>query len=185
MSYDVFYSGEISIAPPLTQEAASLFTSIVLLERTAQTKYFFDKIAASPEPDLPYYGGLLELTDDNSKIIPEEGESNPGAGMWLRLMAEYFFAPRGYSLDGSITWTSDDDAEDRGCIYAKDQQIEVVDDRIENSGPSWSPTPYASNGIKQAILKLVESADSAGCSPDLTVVATPDVEALRLISQGL
>jgi len=24
-----------------------------------------------------YYGGLLELSEDDSKIIPEEGESNP------------------------------------------------------------------------------------------------------------
>ena len=42
----------------------------------------------------------LELSEDDSKIIPEEGESNPGAGMWLRLLAKYFFASRGYSLDG-------------------------------------------------------------------------------------
>jgi hypothetical protein len=185
MSYDVFYNGKISIAPPLAEADAAIFAAIVMLERTEPTDFFFDAIAASPEPDLPYYGGLLELTDDNSMVLPEEGESNPGAGMWLRLLAKYFFGSRGYSLDGSITWTSDDDADDRGCIYAKDQQVEVVDDHIVNSGPNWSPTPYASDGVKRAILTLVESADSAGCSPGLTVVGTPDVESLRLISQGL
>ena len=185
MSYNVFYNGEISITPPLTEADAIIFAAIVTSERTEPTNFFFDAIAASDEPDLPYYGGLLELSEDYSKIIPEEGESNPGAGMWLLLLAKYFFASRGYSLDGSISWMADDDADDRGCIYAKDQQVEIVDDHIENAGPSWSPTPYASDGIKQAILNLIESADSTGCTPDLTVVSATDVEALRLMSEGL
>ena len=83
--------------------------------------------------------------------------------MWLRLLAKYFFASRGYSLDGSIWWTADDDVDDRGCIFAKGKQLEVIEDRIVNAGPSWSPSPYASDGVKQAIVKLVESADNTGC----------------------
>jgi hypothetical protein len=130
MSYDVFYNGEISVTPPMTEDDAAIFAAIVKSERTEQTSFFFDAIAASEEPDLPYYGGLLELSEDDSKIIPEEGESNPGVGMWLRLLAKYFFASRGYSLDGSISWMADDDADDRGCIYAKGQQVEIVDDHI-------------------------------------------------------
>src|ERR1700726_1821953 len=115
MSYEVFYNGEISLTPPLTEADAALFAAIVMSERTERTNFFFNAITASSEPDLPYYGGLLELSDDSSKIIPEEGESNPGAGMWLRLLAKYFFASRGYSLDGRITWPSDEDAAGRGC----------------------------------------------------------------------
>ena len=185
MSYDVFYNGEISITPPLTEADAAIFAAIVKSERTEQTKFFFDAIAASEEPDLPYYGGLLELSEDDSKIIPEEGESNPGSGMWLRLLAKYFFASRSYSLDGQISWTSDDDADDRGCIFAKDQQVEVIEDHIINAGPSWSRTPYASKDVKEAIQNLVDSADSAGCSDDLTVVSAANVEALQLLSKGM
>jgi hypothetical protein len=185
MSYDVFYNGEISITPPLTDADSALIAAIVNLERTEETKFFFDAIAASDEPDEPYYGGLLECSDDNAKIIPEEGESNPGAGKWMRLLAKYFFASRGYSLDGQISWTSDDDADDRGCIFAKDQQVEVIDDHIINAGPSWSRSSYASEDVKEAIQNLVDSADSAGCSDDLTVVSAANVEALQLISAGL
>jgi len=50
-----------------------------------------------------------------------------------------------------------------------------------NAGPSWAPTPYASNDVKQAISDLVDSADDAGCSDDLTVVSAAKVEALNLI----
>jgi len=185
MSYDVFYNGEISITPPMTDADAAIFTATVKSEHTEETKFFFDAIAASDEPDEPYYGGLLELSEDNDKIIPEEGESNPGAGKWMRLMARYFFASRGYSLDGLISWTSDDDADDRGCIFAKDQQVEVIDDHIVNAGPSWSRSSYASEDVKEAIQNLVDSADSAGCSDDLTVVSAANVEALQLLSKGM
>ena len=62
MSYDVFYNGEISITPPMTDADAAIFTAIVKSEHTEETKFFFDAIAASDEPDEPYYGGLLELS---------------------------------------------------------------------------------------------------------------------------
>jgi hypothetical protein len=185
MSYDVFYNGEISVTPPMTEADAAIFAAIVKSERTEKTSFFFDAIAASEEPDLPYYGGLLELSEDGSKIIPEEGESNPGVGMWLRLLAKYFFASRGYSLDGSIWWTADDDVDDRGCIFAKGKQLEVIEDRIVNAGPSWSPSPYASDDVKQAIEKLVESADNTGCDGDLTVASATAVESLRTMFEGL
>jgi hypothetical protein len=186
MSYDVFYNGEISVTPPMTDVDAAIFEAIVKSEKTDQTKFFFDAIAAMEEPeDEPYYGGLLELSDDNDKIMPEEGESNPGAGKWMRLLAQHFFASRGYSLEGQILWTSDDDADDRGCIFAKGQQVEVVDDKIVNAGPSWARALYASEGVKEAIQNLVDSADSAGCSDDLTVVSAANVEALQLISKDL
>ena len=184
MSYDVFYNGEISITPPLIEADAAIFVAIVMSERTEATGFFFDAITASEEPDLPAYEGLLELSDDNAKIIPEEGESCPGVGMWLRLLAQYFFSPRGYSLDGEIWWEGND-ADDRGCVFAQGQQVEVIDDHIVNAGPSWAPTPYASNDVKQAISDLVDSADDAGCSDDLTVVSAAKVEALSLISKTL
>jgi hypothetical protein len=104
--------------------------------------------------------------------------------MWLRLLAQYFFSPRGYSLDGEIWWEGND-ADDRGCVFAQGQQVEVIDDHIVNAGPSWAPTPYASNDVKQAISDLVDSADDAGCSDDLTVVSAAKVEALNLISKTL
>ena len=184
MSYDVFYNGEISVTPPMTEDDAAIFAAIVKSERTEQTSFFFDAIAASECSDLPYYGGLLDLSDDKAKIVPEEDESSPGVGMWLLLLAKYFFASRGYSLEGEI-WFEGEDAEDRGCVFAHGKQVEVIDDHIVNAGPSWAPTPYASNDVKQAISDLVDSADDAGCSDDLTVVSAAKVEALNLISKAL
>ena len=184
MGYSVYYCGEIDVTPSLTEEDAATFLEIVNNQRNDNTKEFFDRVAASPERDIPYSVGLLELSEDRSQILPEADESRSGAGTWLQLTVEHFLAPKGYSVDGEITWNGDD-AEDRGCIYAKDQQVDVVDDCIENPGPSWSPAAYASPGVREVIKKLIASADNAGCSLDLAVVAADDLAALRDISQGL
>jgi hypothetical protein len=184
MGYSVYYCGDVSVEPPLTEEDAVTFLEIVNDKRTDRTKPFFDLVAASNESQTPYSIGLLELSDDQSQILPETDESRAGAGTWLQLVVQHFLAPKGYSVEGEITWNGDE-AEDRGCIYAKDQQVEVVDDRIENPGPSWEPAAYASPGLKEVVQKLIASADNTGCSPDLTVVAAAEIEALKAMSVGL
>ena len=100
----------------------------------SRTKFSSTAIAASDEPDLPYHGGLLELQrrsvadsagDRREPIRRRDVAASP---------VKHFLAPQGVlgrwgdHLDG-------DEAEDRGCIYAKGQQVEVVDDRIENRWP--------------------------------------------------
>jgi hypothetical protein len=183
MGYSVYYCGEIDVTPSLTEEDAATFLEIVNDKRTDRTKDFFDRVAASPEAQIPYSVGLLELSEDRSQILPETDESRAGAGTWLRLVVEHFLAPKGYSVEGEITWNGDD-AEDRGCIYAQGQKVEVVDDRIENPGPSWSQGAYVLP-LKEIVGKLIASADNTGYSPDLTVVAAADLEALKAISEGL
>jgi hypothetical protein len=179
MADSIYYDGEVNVHPALTEEDAATFRELVTDTRTDRTKPFFD-LAANPESQVPYYTGLLELNDDEDQILPETEDSRPGAGTWLQLVVKHFLAPKGYTVEGEIKWRGDD-PEDRGCIYAKGQQVEVVDDRIENPGPSWAPTPYASDGVKEAISDLVDSADDAGCSDDLTVVSAATVEALNVI----
>ena len=38
MSYDVFYNGEISVTPPMTEADAAIFAAIVKSERTEPDK---------------------------------------------------------------------------------------------------------------------------------------------------
>ena len=184
MGYSVYYCGDVSVEPPLTEEDAATFLEIVNDKRTDRTKPFFDLVAASNESQTPYSIGLLELSEDRAQILPETDESRAGAGTWLQLVVQHFLAPKGYSVEGEITWNGDE-AEDRGCIYAKGQQVEVVDDRIENPGPSWEPAAYASPGLKEVVQKLIASADNTGCSPDLIVVSAAEIEALKAMSAGL
>jgi hypothetical protein len=150
------------------------------LEQTELTQSLFAAIAASEEPDLPWYGGLLDVSEDRASLVPEEGQSNHGVRLWLRLLVEHFLAPKGYVLNGEVLWEGDG-FDDSGCIYVKDNQVEAVDDLIFNAGPSWALNHYADDGLKQAIRDLLESADNTGCSPDLTVVEAKHIETVRAL----
>jgi hypothetical protein len=178
MGYNVYYRGEVTITPPLTEEHAGIVRAFASLESNERIGPIFAAVAASPAPDLPYHAGLFDLSEDGSTILPEEGESRHGLILWLTLLVEHVFRSSGYVLNGGISWNGDD-TEDRGSIFIRDNLIEIVDDLIVNGGPSWSPEYYADGRLKQILQSLVDSADNTGCSPDLTVVAAEPFEVLR------
>jgi hypothetical protein len=178
MGYDVYYNGEVKITPPLTEEHAGLLRALVNREETEQTQAIFAAIAAGPEPDLPGYTGVLEVSEEREYLLPEEGESRHGIRLWLRILLQYLFVPLGYTLNGEIFWEGEG-RDDSGGIFLNDNQLEAVNDLIFNAGASWAPNHYADDILKQAIQKLLDSADSTGCSPDLTVVAAAHVETVR------
>ncbi len=161
MGYDVYYNGEVSVTPPLTEGDAAVLRAATNLEHTDATRALFAAIAASPEPDLPYHAGLLEISEDREFILPEQDESRHGFRMWLRLLIEHYLAPRGYVLEGEVTWEGED-RDDCGTIFITDNQVEAVDDLIFNAGPSWAPNHFADDHLKQAIRDLLDSADNTG-----------------------
>ena len=178
MGYPVYYDGELEIAPPLTEEHAAIVCDFAKGDRTDLTESLFAAIAASDEPNLPYSCGLYEVADDRSGLIPEEDESRHGLATWLRLLAKHFLAPSGYLLNGEVTWTTEQ-SDDRGCIFIKDNEVEIVEDLIVNPGPSWAPERFIDRSSFEIMRSLVESADNKGCSPDLTVVLAAPITVLR------
>jgi len=179
VGYDVYYNGEVTVSPALTEGDAAVLRAATNLEDTEETRALFAAIGASPEPDLPRHGGLLQISEDREFILPEQDESRHGFWLWLKLMVEHYLAPRGYVLNGEVTWEGED-RDDSGTIFVKDNQVEAVEDLIFNAGPSWALNRFADDALKQAIRDLLESADNTGCSPDLTVVSVAGVEAVRL-----
>ena len=178
MGYDVYYNGEVTVTPALTEGDAAVVRAATNFDDTEETRALFAAIAASPEPDLPHHGGLLEISEDRECILPEQDESRHGFRMWLRLLIEHYLAPRGYVLEGEVTWQGED-RDDCGTIFVKDNQVEAVDDLIFNAGPSWAPNHFVDDHLKQAIHDLFQSADNTGCSPELTVVDASGLEAVR------
>ena len=178
MPYSVYYRGEITINPPLTEEHAAVVLAFSRKEYNELTKPVFAKIAASPGEDLPAYMDVFDISEDRTMILPDEDESTHGLRLCLMLLVEHFLAPLGYLLNGEVSWDADD-VNDRGSIFVRDNHIEDVDDEIVNAGPSWSPDHYSDPRLKQVIQDLVDSADNAGCSEDLTVVSAKYVEYLR------
>lgn len=178
MSYNVYYRGEIQILPPLTKEHADVVLAFSKGERTQLTEAIYKSIADSPDPDLPGYSDLFELSEDRSLILPDEKESRHGLRLWLVLLIEHVLEPLAYVLNGEVSWTADED-DDRGTIYVKDNVVETIDDVIFNEGPSWAPEHYVNDRFKKVLRGLVDSADNTGCTPDLTVVSAKHVETIR------
>ena len=96
MGYSVYYSGEIEIAPPLTEEHAEIVLDFSNHRRTEKTAPIFAAVAASAEPDLPGYSGLFELSEERDLILPDEFESSHGLRLWLRAPDRAF--PRSFGL---------------------------------------------------------------------------------------
>ena len=178
MGYPVYYDGELELTPPLTEEHAAIVRDFAKGDRTELTEPVFAAIAASDDPDLPYSCGLFEVAEDRSGLMPEEDESRHGLSRWLRLLSKHFLAPSGYLLNGDVTWTTEQ-SDDRGCIFIKDNQLEIVEDIILNPGPSWAPERFIDRASFQSLQALLQSADSEGCSPDLTVVFAAPVAELQ------
>jgi hypothetical protein len=178
MGYPVYYDGELELTPPLTEEHAAIVRDFAKGDRTELTEPVFAAIAASDDPDLPYSCGLFEVAEDRSGLMPEEDESRHGLSRWLRLLSKHFLAPSGYLLNGDVTWTTEQ-SDDRGCIFIKDNQLEIVEDIILNPGPSWAPERFIDRASFQSLQALLQSADSEGCSLDLTVVFAAPVAELQ------
>jgi hypothetical protein len=77
---DVYYKGEIAVTPALTESDAAVLRAVTNLERTDETKAFFAAVAASPEPDLPYHAGLLEISEDRSSLFPRRMRADTDFG---------------------------------------------------------------------------------------------------------
>lgn len=88
----------------MTEVDANILRAVVNGEHTEGTLAVLAAIAASPKPDLPWYLGLLKISEEWDLIFPEEEESRPGLGTWLRLVLQHFLFERGYVLNGQISW---------------------------------------------------------------------------------
>ena len=182
MGNPVYYSGYLDVKPPLSMEHANIVEDVVNLRESEQAKPVFAAIRASDEPDLPYYGGQMYVTEDGANVQVDEDEQRHGLRLWLVHLLKHFFTPHGYTLSGEIGWSASDDFDDRGSIYVKDNSVEAIDLVLFDAGPSWEPNHFADQGFKQAILDLLASADDTGCTSDLTVVSS---EALRHVRELL
>lgn len=72
--------------------------------------------------------------EDGTAIEWDGGEKFYNYVEWIVYIVEHFLKPWGYSISGQVTWRGED-IDDRGTIYAKNNEIEAVDDVIVNPGP--------------------------------------------------
>ncbi len=180
MPYPIYYDGELTVTPALSECDAVIFTAITEHNNQAAVETYLSAWVKSLEnSDPPYFGGLLEISENRSEILPEEGESAGGITAWLPILLEHFFEPRGYAMSGQISWSARDDSEDRGVIYVSGSRAEVVSDVIQNFGPSWKAEVFLSPKAIELVQQLMDSSSDEGCTPDLVVVGAVELKALQ------
>ncbi len=177
MSYHVYYRGELSITPAMTEADAATAGAFLLGQKN---EIFERAVRAKEDTDALWRTEMLTVSEERDLLLPVEDESGPGLNVWLRILQAHFMAPKGYVLNGQIVWDAEEPS-DRGVIFVKDGVIEMVDDAIVNPGPTWEPNHYASPGVRTAVRVLLDSADNTGCTADLTVVSSKPLDALRVL----
>jgi hypothetical protein len=75
-------------------------------------------------------------TDDGYGIKYNGDENAYDYTEWLEYLIEHFLEPWGYVLNGNVSWQGEE-STDSGVIYVKDNQVEAVENKITNNGPSW------------------------------------------------
>lgn len=75
-------------------------------------------------------------TDDGNGIEQDGGEKFYEYVTWIEYIVSHFLRAWGYTLSGHVSWQGED-SDDRGIIYAKENQVEAVVDRITNAGPNF------------------------------------------------
>jgi hypothetical protein len=175
MANPTYYDGELTVTPALSKSDAAIFTTIVTLQTSSAAKPVLAAIKRQ-NTEMPYYGDLLEVSEDGTTLFPEEGDSNIGLEDWLALLLVHFFIPRGYELSGSIDWNSDEDF-DHGTIYVKGDKVEAIGDVVYNSGPSWDSKVFLSPKATEMVRELLNSANGG---EGLAVVSVDTLKALAV-----
>ena len=181
MGYNVYYSGDIEITPALTKKDRTFFQSMIGSDPGRKTTRKAVAILETIEEEYsPCFSFPMSLSEDGAKLEALDEEEREGLSVWLAGFIKYFFQPRGYSLEGSATY-SGECSSDHGEIFVKGDAVEIVEDVEANEGPSWAPKPFVSHLVAKLIQSVVDSADSTGCDGDLTVCSKSAVEALAAV----
>ena len=180
MGYPVYYDGEISITPALKPEDHDVLLQIID-DTPAPAGQEAERIYKEMTGEFNLeFSCPLTLTEDGLCLAADSEEQRPGIEDWLRSLSKHFFKPRGYSLEGEVSYSGDNEG-DCGVVYVKDGKVEGIDDVCYNNGPSWALNAYMSEPVKIAAERVVDSADDTGCDGDLTVCSKSAVAELGSI----
>ncbi len=177
MPYRVYYNGELTITPALKQADCDVLDVIIDDDRSPAAQEA-NRIYAQMNEEYSLSSSFsLSLSEDGRLLVSDSEEQREGLEDWLRGLIKHFFRPRGYSLEGEVSYSGAGE-DDHGWIYVKKDEVEAIDDVIYNDGPSWARTAYMGEPVRTAATDVVNSADDTGCNGDLTVCSKSAVAAL-------
>jgi hypothetical protein len=120
MGYSTDFTGSFELDKPLTPEDLAVLAKINDTRHEPNRDY-----GGNPDAEFPGYYCQWEVTARNPQSLKwDGGEKFYNYSEWLEYLLERFFAPRGYVLNGEVTW-SGEDPKDVGCLSVKDNVLTV------------------------------------------------------------
>jgi hypothetical protein len=177
MPYRAFYNGELAIIPALKPEDRDVLDQIIDDNRSPAAQEANQIYAQMNEECGLSNSFSLSLSEDGQFLGCDNEEQREGLEDWLQGLIKHFFRPRGYSLEGEVSYSGDGE-DDHGWIYVQKDEVECIEDVIYNDGPSWARAAYMSEPVRSAATGVVDSADDTGCDGDLTVCSKSAVAVL-------
>ena len=111
--------------PPLSDVHPKLVEAFVNPEDSEDLRPTLEAIKSSEEPDLPYHGGQMCISEDRSKIACQ-GEQCHGLRLWLVHLVKHFLIPQGYTLQWRDLWDAFEDTEAAGAFTSKTMRSKLL-----------------------------------------------------------
>jgi hypothetical protein len=115
MGYDTTFSGSFLFDRPLDDETRDYLVDFNN-ERHEGREY-------------PGYYCQWTPNEDGTALVWDEGEKFYDYTEWLKYLIEHVFIPRGYVLNGEVSYQGDDN-DDRGLIIAENNEVRTTVDKI-------------------------------------------------------
>lgn len=123
MGYTTEFRGSFSIQPPLTTKHAE---ELLDFSNERHDDRSFPGIWCDW---IPANGGAALEWNGAEKFYSYTE--------WLIYLVDTFFKPNGYKIAGQVAWQGEE-TDDSGIIYAMDNRIEALENKLTNPGPSWN-----------------------------------------------
>lgn len=118
MGYNTDYNGKFEISP------------VVKVGDFNDINDFVEKRFDSVHPSFYCDWRIQEDWRNNKSYLVHNGsEKSYNQAEWLKLLIETYFRPRGYTLNGEITWEGDD-SYDLGKIVVTDNEVKILKAKI-------------------------------------------------------
>lgn len=122
MGYTTAFEGSFKVTPPLSQEDAAL------LRDFSETRHE----GADQSGPKPWPGIWCDWvpSKDGSAIKWNDSEKFYSYIEWIEYLIRHFLAPRGYRLNGTVTWQGES-VGDVGQIRITENQVRVLKAKFE------------------------------------------------------
>jgi hypothetical protein len=142
MGYHIYFSGELTVTPPLQDRDREILEYIFNSDQKKQDVFFEIPMLPANLAEIlrqdSYIGSEFAVNNDGTLIEAHGEESSYDANsmetFWKEI-AQHVLPS--YRLYGQFNWDASGSNDGTGTLWISGKQVEAVSDVTSNPGPSW------------------------------------------------